>query len=99
RYIFSSVTGFLRYASPAGPGGFGPNTVGCPDGSYVTAPTACPGGAAPSGPLLFYLQGAGRTGLATDATGASTISNEEFSLFIQDQWQIGRNLTLNYGLR
>ncbi len=29
RYIFDSVTGFLRYASPAAPGGFGPNTVGC----------------------------------------------------------------------
>jgi hypothetical protein len=99
RYIFGSVTGFLRYASPAAPGGFGPMTVGCPGGVYVTAPAACPGGAAPSGPLLFYLQGAGRTGLATDATGASTISNEEFSLFIQDQWQLRPGLTLNYGLR
>ena len=26
RYVFGSVTGFLRYASPAAPGGFGPNT-------------------------------------------------------------------------
>src|SRR6185436_11688119 len=25
RYIFDSVTSFLRYASPAGPGGFGPS--------------------------------------------------------------------------
>jgi len=99
RYIFNSVTGFLRYASPAAPGGFGPMTVGCPGGVYVTAPAACPGGATPSGPLLFYLQGAGRTGLATDAAGASTISNEEFSVFVQDQWLLRPGLTLNYGLR
>ena len=99
RYLFNSVNGFLRYASPAAPGGFGPNTVGCPGGVFVTAPTTCPGGAAPAGPLLFYLQSAGRTGPATDATGASTISNEEYGLFIQDQWQVRTGLTLNYGLR
>jgi hypothetical protein len=100
RYIFDSVTGFLRYASAPAAGGFGPNTVGCPNGVYVTAPAACPGGGTPTGgPLLFYLQGAGRTGLATDAAGASNISNEEFGLFIQDQWQIRPGLTLNYGLR
>src|SRR5205809_2567635 len=29
RYIFDSVTGFLRYASPAGPGGFGPRVQEC----------------------------------------------------------------------
>src|SRR5882762_5938348 len=39
RYIFDSVTGFLRYASPAAAGGFGPNTGGCSNGAYVTAPT------------------------------------------------------------
>jgi hypothetical protein len=49
--------------------------------------------------LLFYLQGAGRTGLATDATGASRITNEETSLFIQDQWRAGARVTLQYGLR
>jgi hypothetical protein len=41
RYLFDSVTGFLRYASPAAPGGFGPFTVGCATNgtttSYVTA--------------------------------------------------------------
>ena len=25
RYLFDSVAGFLRYASPAAPGGFGPH--------------------------------------------------------------------------
>ena len=100
RYIFGSVTGFLRYASPAAAGGFGPNTVGCSNGSYVTSPAACPAGSTTDGgPLLLYLQGAGRTGPATDAAGASRITNDEFSLFAQDSWQVRPNLTLNYGLR
>ncbi|MGH9347607.1 MAG: TonB-dependent receptor [Vicinamibacterales bacterium] len=100
RYLFDSVTGFLRYASPAAPGGFGPRTVGCSNGTYVTAPAACPAGSTPTGgPLLFYLQGAGRTGPATDAAGASRITNDELSLFVQDQWQIRSHITLQYGLR
>jgi hypothetical protein len=100
RYLFDSVTGFLRYASPAAAGGFGPGTVGCSNGTYVTAPTPCPAGTTTSGgPLLFYLQGAGRAGPATDAAGASKITNNEFSLFVQDQWQPKPNLTITYGLR
>jgi outer membrane receptor for ferrienterochelin and colicin len=100
RYIFDSVTGFLRYASPAGPGGFGPQTIGCSNGSFVTAPASCPAGSsATGGPLLLYLQGAGLRGPATDAEGASNISNEEFAAFIQDKWQVTPNFTLNYGLR
>jgi hypothetical protein len=100
RYIFDSVTGFLRYASPPAPGGFGPFTVGCSNGSYVTAPTACPAGATPSvSPLLFYLQSSSPDGVARDAAGASDITNEEFSLFIQDKWLVGGGLTLDYGLR
>jgi hypothetical protein len=36
RYLFDSVTGFLRYASPAALGpGFGPNAAGCANGTYV----------------------------------------------------------------
>jgi hypothetical protein len=100
RYLFDSVPGFLRYASPAAAGGFGPRTVGCSNGTYVTAPQSCPAGSLPTGgPLLFYLQGAGRTGPATDAAGASNIANDELSLFVQDQWQIRSNITLQYGLR
>jgi hypothetical protein len=100
RYIFDSVTGFLRYASPSAAGGFGPSTIGCSGGVYVTAPATCPAGTQPTGgPLLLYLQSAGRTGPATDAAGASSISNEEVGLFVQDQWQMKPGLTVNYGLR
>ena len=104
RYIFDSVTGFLRYASPAAAGGFGPDTVGCSSAggavTYVTAPTPCPAGtAANGGPLLLYLQGAGLTGPATDAAGFSDISNEDLALFAQDTWKIRPNFTGTYGLR
>jgi len=103
RYIFDSVTGFLRYASPEAPDGFGPRTVGCSDGTtvtYVTLPAPCPEGSTTTGgPLLLYLQGAGRDGPATDAAGASNIKNEDYALFVQDRWQIRPNFTLNYGLR
>jgi len=101
RYIFDSVTGFLRYASPASLGpGFGPRTAACSNGTYVDALAACPAGATKTGgPLLLYLQGAGLTGPATDAAGASNIKNEEFALFAQDKWQVRPSFTLNYGLR
>jgi len=100
RYIFDSVTGFLRYTSAPGPGGFGPLTVGCSNGSYVTAPATCPAGTTASGgPLLFYLQSSSPDGIARDEAGASDISNEEFAVFIQDKWRVGRGLTVDFGLR
>src|SRR5919205_765358 len=100
RYIFDSVSGFLRYASPAAPGGFGPSTVGCSNGTFVTAPATCPVGTTPTGgPLLLYLQGAGLTGPATDAAGFSDIKNEDLALFAQDSWKIRPNFTGTYGLR
>ncbi|HKQ51577.1 MAG TPA: TonB-dependent receptor, partial [Pyrinomonadaceae bacterium] len=100
RYIFDSVSGFLRYASPTAPGGFGPGTIGCSDGSFVTFPATCAGGSTPSGgPLLLFLQGAAPDGPATDAAGFSDIKNEDLALFAQDRWQVHPRLTLNYGLR
>src|SRR5882762_7729547 len=86
RYIFDSVAGFLRYASPAAPGGFGPFTVGCSNGTYVTAPASCSAGSRTTGgPLLLYLQSSSPDGVARDAAGASDINNEEFALFVQDK--------------
>jgi len=101
RYLFDSVAGFLRYASPAAPGGFGPRTVGCSNGTFVTAPTPCPAGTDPTGgPLLFYLQDGISSGISgVPEPGASNIENEEFALFIQDKWQLRSNFTFSYGLR
>ncbi len=100
RYIFDSVTGFLRYASPASLGsGFGPRTAGCSDGSYVDVLAPCPAGATRTGgPLLLYLQDA-PTGNSDIPPGFSDISNEDIALFAQDKWQVRPNFTLNYGLR
>ncbi len=101
RYIFDSVTGFLRYASPASLGaGYGPNIKGCSNGSYVAATASCPAGSSPTGgPLFLYLQGAGLSGPATDAAGFSDIANEEFGVFAQDKWQIRPSFTFSFGLR
>ena len=98
RYLFNTVSGFLRYASPAALGaGFGPNAGQCPNGTWtdLNAPS-CAGA---STPLLLFLQGAGPNGPATDAAGASSIKNEDYALFAQDKWQIRPNFTINYGLR
>jgi hypothetical protein len=101
RYLFDNVAGFLRYASPAAPGGFGPQTVACSNGTYVTLPTACPGGSTPTGgPLLFFLQdGIPGSVSGLPPPGASSIKNEDYALFAQDKWQVRSNFTLNYGLR
>ncbi len=108
RYLFDSVAGFLRYASPAAAGGFGPSVGECLTPAFAftgwvttAAPFSqtCAAGSSVGGPMLLYLQGADRAGVATDATGASNISNEEFGLFVQDTWQIRSNFSLTYGLR
>jgi Carboxypeptidase regulatory-like domain/TonB dependent receptor len=105
RYIFDSAAGFLRYASPTAPGGFGPTTLECVSSSgattWVTAPAqSCPAGTSVAGPLLLYLQDGTPTGISgVPPPGASDIKNEDLALFAQDKWQVRQNLTFNYGLR
>jgi hypothetical protein len=104
RYIFDSVAGFLRYASPAAAGGFGPKTQECISGAgvvtWVTSPTPCPSGSSVGGPLLLYLQNGIATGIAgVPPPGKSTITNQDYGLFAQDKWQIRSNFTFSYGLR
>jgi hypothetical protein len=103
RYLFSSVPGFLRYTSPAGPGGFGPATLECQTGAgVITYQTGgvCPAGSSVVGPLALYLQNGIPTGIpGVPPPGASEITNEDLGLFIQDRWMIKPNFTINYGLR
>jgi hypothetical protein len=106
RYIFDGVVGFLRYASPSAPGGFGPTVGECVDAggavlSWVTRPAqSCPAGTSVGGPLLLYLQDGTPTGIqGVPPPGKSTIKNEDFALFAQDKWQLRPNFTFNYGLR
>ena len=109
RYLFDSVTGFLRYSSPAAANGFGPSVGECFNASgaftgWITqgAPfnQTCGAGNSVGGPLLLYLQNGIPTGLpGVPEPGASNIKNEDYALFAQDRWQITSNFTLNYGLR
>ncbi len=100
RYIFDSVAGFLHYATPGAVGsGFGPNAGRCTNGTWTDLTLGAPPCAGATTPLLLFLQGAGPNGPATDAAGASEISNEDYGLFIQDKWQVRPNFTLNLGLR
>lgn len=107
RYLFDSATGFLRYASPQAPGGFGPTVIECFNGAGAFTGwrtqglgEACPAGSSAGGPLLLYLQNGISTGIAgVPPPGKSTIKNEDIGVFAQDTWRITPQLTLNYGLR
>lgn len=106
RYIFDSVVGFLRYASPDAADGFGPTVGECSTASgtftgWITQDKgqSCAAGSSVGGPLIFYLQDGVPTGLTNIKPGASSINNEDYALFAQDKWQILPNLSVSYGLR
>jgi hypothetical protein len=109
RYIFDSVPGFLRYASPSAAGGFGPTVGECfsTTGAFTGWVTqgapfnqTCSEGSSVGGPLLLYLQNGIPTGISgVPPPGKSTVKNEDLALFAQDKWQVRPNFTLNYGLR
>ncbi len=115
RYIFDSVSGFLRYASTPAANGFGPTagecfnsagaftgwiTQGAPFNQTCDDDDAIDGDEVVGGPLLLYLQNGIPTGIAgAPPPGKSTIKNEDIALFAQDKWQLRSNFTLSYGLR
>jgi Carboxypeptidase regulatory-like domain/TonB-dependent Receptor Plug Domain len=67
---------------------------------HYASPASMGPGFGPTAPgLLFYLQDGIPTGLGNIPPGASTISNEDYALFIQDKWQVVPGFTVSYGLR
>ena len=64
-----------------------------------TTSAFAPASASIVGPLELFLQFAGVNGKSTDDAGTQTIPQLEPALFVQDKWQIRKNLTVSYGLR
>ncbi len=92
RFIFSSVNGFIQYATN------GNNYVECSGGGSTLTGT-CPGAETITGPVLLYLQQAGVGGRTVEESGTQSIKQTDMALFIQDTWKPSPNLTINYGLR
>lgn len=97
RFIFNSVTSFENYVR------FGNNYVECSNAAGVQVSTsltgACPVGTSISGPVQLYLQQAGVNGLSVEASGTQIIPQQDYGVFVQDNWKATPTLTINYGLR
>ncbi len=92
RYIFDSVSGFIGYVNN------GPKFVECSNGTTSNV-GVCPTGTSITGPLLLFLQFAGVGGKSVQDAGTQSIPQLEPAFFVQDKWQMRRNLTLSYGIR
>jgi outer membrane receptor for ferrienterochelin and colicin len=92
RFIFGSVQGFMNYVN------IGPAFVECSNGSTNNF-GSCPAGTSITGPLLLFLQFAGVGGKSVNEAGTQTIPQTEPAFFVQDKWQVRRNLAISFGLR
>ena len=92
RFIFSSVNGFINYATN------GNNYVECSGGGTSLTGT-CPGAQTITGPVLLYLQQAGVGGRTVEESGTQSLKQMDVAVFVQDTWKPSPNLTFNYGVR
>ena len=90
RYLFDSVTGFLRYASPAAPGGFGPTHVRLLE-RHLRDRARRPARPAPPPPAVrcsSTCRAPAAAGSPPMRRAPPTSRNDEFALFVQDTWQV-----------
>ena len=101
RYLFDSVTGFLRYASPAAPGGFGPYTVGCSNGTLRDRSRRAvpPGRRRPAARCCSICRAAAPTASRVTRPARPTSTTTRSRCSSRTSWQAGHGLTLDYGLR
>jgi len=98
RYIFTSVTGFLKYLANDS------LYVECynntPPNAFVHDSTngRCRAGTHIGGPVLLYLQQAGVDRSVRDA-GTQSIPQNELAFYVEDSWKPDPRWTIDYGLR
>jgi hypothetical protein len=97
RFIFTSVNGFIGYATN------GNGYVECADASGNIVATnsnrTCPVSTSIAGPVLLYLQQVGVGGRSVEDAGTQKIPQHEFAFYVQDSWKPAPEWTVNYGLR